>query len=134
MVASLLAAPFVYLGLKSGSALSATVMLTVGWTLYFVYLVTAHTTLIDQFDSRLRGRAVGVFLLLATAGAAGGSMLTGLLSDSFAAAAAAGGAGAEIARSVGLQQALALVVPGGLLLGAAGYAAAVVTLRRQRGR
>ncbi len=132
MVASLLAAPLVYLGLKASTASTATAMLAVGWTLYFVYLVTAHTTLIDQFDSRLRGRAVGAFVFLATVGAASGSVLAGLLSDRFAAAAAVGGASAEIARSVGLQQSLALVVPGALLLGAVGYAAAVMTLRRQR--
>jgi predicted MFS family arabinose efflux permease len=136
MGACLLAAPLVYLGLNAEGVVGATVILAVGWTLYFVYLVTAHTTLIDRFDSRLRGRAVGAFLFLATIGAAGGSALTGLLSDRFAAAAAAagalGGAGGMIARSAGLQQALSLVVPGGLLLGALGYAAAVMTLRKRR--
>jgi predicted MFS family arabinose efflux permease len=133
MVTSLSAAPLVYLGLNAGDALIATVLLGLGWTLYFVYLVTAHTTLIDRFDSRLRGRAIGAFVFLATIGAAGGSALTGLLSDRFAAAAAATGAGEAIARSAGLQQALSLVVPGGLLLGALGYAVAVMALRRRRG-
>lgn len=122
MIASALAAPLVYLGLTASTPRIATAMLAVGWTLYFVYLVTAHTTLIDQFDSRLRGRAVGAFIFLATVGAAIGSTLAGLLSDRFAAAATAGGASAEVARAVGLQQALTLVVPGALLLGAIGYA------------
>lgn len=131
MLSSLLAAPLVYLGLKASAALISTVFLAAGWTLYFVYLVTAHTTLIDHFDSRLRGRAVGTFIFLATIGAAAGSVLAGLLSDRFAAAAAVGGASAEIARSIGLQQALAIVVPGALLVGAVGYAAAVLALLRQ---
>lgn len=131
-VASLLAAPLVYVGLNTVGVKAATVTLAVGWTLYFVYLVTAHTTLIDHFDSRLRGRAVGVFVFLATVGAAAGSVLAGSLSDHFAQAAAVGGAGAAVARSVGLQQALSLVVPGGLLLGALGYLAATMSLRKQR--
>jgi len=118
LVACLSATPLVYLGLTSSEPQVATALLAVGWTLQFVYLVTAHTTLIDRFDSRLRGRAIGVFVFLSTVGAAGGSTLTGLLSDRFAAAAAMGGASADIARSVGLQQSLALVVPGALLLAA----------------
>lgn len=133
LIASALAVPLVYLGLTASTPRIATAMLAAGWTLYFVYLVTAHTTLIDRFDSRLRGRAVGAFVFLATVGAAVGSLLTGLLSDRFAATATVAGASVEAARAVGLQQALSLVVPAALLLGAIGYAAATATLRKQRG-
>jgi MFS transporter, Spinster family, sphingosine-1-phosphate transporter len=133
LVACLSATPLVYMGLTASEPQVATALLGVGWTLQFVYLVTAHTTLIDRFDSRLRGRAIGAFVFLSTVGAAGGSTLTGLLSDRYAAVAAVGGATAEIARSVGLQQSMALVVPGALLLAAIGYAAAAVTLRKTRG-
>ena len=131
--ACLVAAPLVYLGLSAEGAVGATALLACGWTLYFVYLVTAHTTLIDRFDSRLRGRAIGGFVFLATIGAAGGSALSGLLSDHYAALAGAAGAAGTVARSAGLQQALSLVVPGGLLLGAVGYAAAVLALRERHG-
>jgi len=132
MIASLSGAPLVFLGLNVNDTLFASLTLAFGWTFYFVYLVTAHTTLVDQFDSRLRGRAVGAFVLVATVGAAGGSALTGLLSDHFALVAASEGASEAIARAAGLQQALMLVVPGGLLLGAIGYAAATIILCKQR--
>lgn len=133
LIACVVAAPAVYFGLNADSAFRATAILAPAWSLYFVYLVTAHTTLVDRFDSRLRGRAVGVFVFLATVGAAAGSAVAGLLSDRFALTAAAAGAGEAVARAAGLQQSLALVVPGGLLLGALGYAGAVMALRSRRG-
>lgn len=133
LITCLLAAPLMYVGLTARETQVATALLAIGWTMYYVYMVTAHTTLIDHFDSRLRGRAVGAFMFLATFGAAAGSTLTGLLSDRFAAGAVLDGASEEVARSLGLQQAMALVVPWALLVAAAGYAAATMTLRKKRG-
>ena len=128
--ACLLATPLLATGLWTGDSRLATALMAAGWTLYFLFFVTAHTTLLDRFDSDLRGRAMGLFTMLASVvGGSAGSVLAGMLSDHFAAAALAHGAVETLARAQGLRTALLMLVPGGLLVGAVGYGIAAANLR-----
>lgn len=133
MFACFLATPLLAFGLNAGDLTVAVGFLTAGWTLYYVFFVTAHTTLLDQFDSQLRGRVVGVFLFFSSVvGGGGGSVLAGVVSDMFAHAAIEAGMDQAVARAEGLQQALTLLVTGGFLVGGLGFLVATILLYRKQ--
>ena len=104
-----------------------------GWTFYFVYFVTALSAIVDQFDSRWRGRAIGLFVFCGSAiGGSLGAVLAGMLSDMFGKSAIAAGAEVAAGQAIGLQQSLSILAPGGLALGAIGYALAALSLRGRK--
>lgn len=116
-VAMLLAAPLVWAGLSqpAGAVATATVLLCLGWLLYFVYFVTVYPAIQDVIEPRLRATAMAVYFFFQyVLGGGLGTLVTGALSDHYARAAmAAAGAAQPSAAHVaaGLQQSLSLAVP-----------------------
>ncbi|MES2261237.1 MAG: MFS transporter [Pseudomonadota bacterium] len=121
-VCFLLAAPLLWLGLTQaqGAGARLTALLAAGWLLYFSFFVSAYPALQDVVDPRLRATATALYVFFAyVLGGGAGALATGMLSDYYAASAqlAAGGSAiTETLRGVGLQRALAALVPGAMLL------------------
>ncbi|MCU0684571.1 MAG: MFS transporter [Polyangiaceae bacterium] len=118
----LLAAPLLWLGLgrPSGDVVGATVFLSFGWLLYFMYFVTVYASVQDVVGPRLRATAMSVYFFFQyVLGAGFGTLVTGALSDYYAKRAMRE-AGAEhlteAMRASGLQASLVLVVPLTVLL------------------
>ena len=121
-VALLAAAPLLWLGLVQppGATQALTVLLSLGWLLYFVYFVTVYPALQDVIAPQLRATAMAVYFFFQyVLGGALGMLVTGLLSDHYAQAAMrAAGAAAPSALHIatGLQASLALAVPLAILV------------------
>jgi predicted MFS family arabinose efflux permease len=113
----LVAAPLLYFGLAQpvGAVDAATVLLSLGWLLYFSYYCSVYSALQDVVEPRLRATAMAVYFFFQyVLGAGFGTVVTGALSDMYASQAmiAAGtGQMTDAFRAVGLQSAMALVVP-----------------------
>lgn len=115
--ALLLAAPLLWLGLHQppGAVTALTVLLSLGWLLYFVYFVTVYPALQDVIEPRLRATAMAVYFFFQyVLGGAVGTLVTGALSDHYARAAMQAAGASSLAPAhiaSGLQASLALAVP-----------------------
>jgi predicted MFS family arabinose efflux permease len=118
----LIAAPLLWLGLNRppGEIVQVTVLLALGWTLWFMYFVSVYPTVQDVVEPRLRATAMALFFFFQyVLGAGFGTLVTGLLSDRFAADAMHAAGATELTeamRAVGLQASLSAVVPLAVLL------------------
>ncbi|OYU43880.1 MAG: MFS transporter, partial [Burkholderiales bacterium PBB4] len=118
----LIAAPLLWLGLNRppGEIIQVTVLLALGWTLWFMYFVTVYPTVQDVVEPRLRATAMALFFFFQyVLGAGFGTLITGLLSDRFAADAMRAAGATELTeamRAVGLHASLSAVVPLAVLL------------------
>lgn len=116
-LALLLATPLLALGLvqPAGAVTLLTVLLSLGWLLYFLYFVTVYPAIQDVVPPPLRATAMAVYFFFQyLLGGALGALVVGALSDHYAAQAAAAEGLRELAashRALGLQQALALAIP-----------------------
>jgi len=115
-VASLIAAPAAFIGVRQGwgSLYIAVIFLTAAYGLLNMYYGLVYASIQDIVAPAVRGTAMAIyFLAMYTLGASFGPYFTGKLSDNLAhrAAAAAGSAKVtEAFRAIGLQQAM-LVIP-----------------------
>jgi predicted MFS family arabinose efflux permease len=113
----LVATPLLYFGLAqpAGAADAATILLSLGWLLYFSYYCSVYSALQDVVEPRLRATAMAVYFFFQyVLGAGFGTVVTGALSDMYAKQAmTAAGTGQMTGafRAIGLQSAMALVVP-----------------------
>jgi predicted MFS family arabinose efflux permease len=113
----LCAAPLLWFGLARppGEIIQVTVLLSLGWMLWFMYFVTVYPTVQDVVEPRLRATAMALFFFFQyVLGAGFGTLITGMLSDGFAAQAMRAAGAAELTdamRALGLQASLNLVVP-----------------------
>ncbi len=110
------------------------IIFSAGWLPQYLYFTAAYPAVADVVEPRLRGTAMAVFLAASyLLGGALGPPIAGALSDRFA---ASQNLSAEAAAAYGLHLSLAIVIPAGLLIGAAGLfgAARCVTRDRERMR
>jgi predicted MFS family arabinose efflux permease len=113
----LVATPLLYFGLAqpAGAADAATILLSLGWLLYFSYYCSVYSALQDVVEPRLRATAMAVYFFFQyVLGAGFGTIVTGALSDMYAKQAMTAAGTREITeafRAVGLQSAMTLVVP-----------------------
>ena len=113
----LVAAPLLYFGLAQpvGAVDAATVLLSLGWLLYFSYYCSVYSALQDVVEPRLRATAMAVYFFFQyVLGAGFGTVITGALSDMYAKQAMTAAGTSQMTdafRAVGLQSAMALVVP-----------------------
>jgi MFS family permease len=118
----LASAPLLWLGLSrpAGDVTSVTALLSAGWFLYFMYFVTVYASVQDVVEPRLRATAMAVYFFFQyILGAGFGTVVTGALSDMYAKRAMQVAGATEISdvfRAVGLQSALSLAVPAGILV------------------
>src|SRR5882757_10221325 len=80
----LVATPLLYFGLAqpAGAADAATILLSLGWLLYFSYYCSVYSALQDVVDPRLRATAMAVYFFFQyVLGAGFGTIVTGALSD-----------------------------------------------------
>jgi hypothetical protein len=83
----LVATPLLYFGLAqpAGAADAATVLLSLGWLLYFSYYCSVYSALQDVVEPRLRATAMAVYFFFQyVLGAGFGTVVTGALSDMYA--------------------------------------------------
>jgi len=81
---------FLALVLPRGQMVFFTVMMGLGWLLYYVYYVTVYPAIQDVVEPHLRGTAMALyFFAMYVLGGAFGSKIVGMLSDNFALRAAA---------------------------------------------
>src|SRR3984893_1327588 len=113
----LVAAPLLYFGLAqpAGAADAATILLSLGWLLYFSYYCSVYSALQDVVEPRLRATAMAVYFFFQyVLGAGFGTVVTGALSDMYARQAMTSAGTSQMTeafRAVGLQSAMTLVVP-----------------------
>jgi MFS family permease len=113
----LVATPLLYFGLAqpAGAADAATILLSLGWLLYFSYYCSVYSALQDVVEPRLRATAMAVYFFFQyVLGAGFGTVVTGELSDMYAKQAMTAAGTSEMTdafRAIGLQSAMALVVP-----------------------
>lgn len=113
----LIAAPLLYFGLAQpvGAVDAATILLALGWLLYFSYYCSVYSALQDVVEPRLRATAMAVYFFFQyVLGAGFGTIVTGALSDMYAKQAMIAAGTSEMTdafRAVGLQSAMTLVVP-----------------------
>ena len=131
--AALAASPlaFVAVGLPAGSVMAAVLLIMAAYGLLQTYYGLVYAAVQDVVAPGLRGTAMGAyFTAMYLCGASFGPLLTGRLSDTFARAAAGAGPVTEVARAVGLRDAMflipALSAVLALILWAGGRAAAAV--------
>jgi predicted MFS family arabinose efflux permease len=121
-VCLLLAAPLLFMGLTTaaGDVVGTTVLLSLGWLLYFMYFVTVYASVQDVVEPRLRATAMAVYFFFQyVLGAGFGTVVTGALSDFYGKQAmnAAGAAQMTDAfRAIGLQSSMSIVVPAAILI------------------
>jgi predicted MFS family arabinose efflux permease len=114
--------PLVFLGLGQppGAVAATTILLSLGWLLYFTYFVTVYSSLQDVVAPQLRATAMAVYFFFQyILGAGFGTIVTGALSDMFARNAMAAAAAPEMTaelRAAGLHSAMLSVVPLAMLL------------------
>ncbi len=119
-VCLLLAAPLLFMGLTTaaGDVLGTTLLLSLGWLLYFMYFVTVYASVQDVVEPRLRAMAL-YFFFQYVLGAGFGTVVTGALSD-FYGKQAMNAAGAtqmtDAFRALGLQSSMSLVIPAAILI------------------
>lgn len=119
---SLVSAPLMWIGLTrpAGEVASATIVLCLGWVLYFMYFVTVYSSVQDVIEPRLRATAMSLYFFFQyVLGAGFGTVVTGALSDRYAREAmkAAGAAQmSEVFRAAGLEASMSLVVPLAVLI------------------
>jgi MFS family permease len=81
---------FLALVLPKGQMVSFTVIMGLGWLLFYVYYVTVYPAIQDVIEPHLRGTAMALyFFAMYVLGGAFGSKIVGMLSDKFALRAAA---------------------------------------------
>src|SRR2546430_1747902 len=83
----LVATPLLYFGLAqpAGAADAATILLSLGWLLYFSYYCSVYSALQDVVEPRLRATAMAVYFFFQyVLGAGFGTVVTGALSDMYA--------------------------------------------------
>jgi predicted MFS family arabinose efflux permease len=113
----LVATPLLYFGLAQpvGAADAATILLSLGWLLYFSYYCSVYSALQDVVEPRLRATAMAVYFFFQyVLGAGFGTVVTGALSDMYARQAMTAAGTSEMTdafRAIGLQSAMTLVVP-----------------------
>jgi MFS family permease len=113
----LVATPLLYFGIAqpAGAADAATILLSLGWLLYFSYYCSVYSALQDVVEPRLRATAMAVYFFFQyVLGAGFGTVVTGALSDMYARQAMTAAGTSEMTdafRAIGLQSAMALVVP-----------------------
>ncbi len=116
-ISMLAAAPLLYFGLDQpiGQVGAVTILLSLGWLLYFSYYASVYSALQDVVEPRLRATAMAVYFFFQyVLGAGFGTIVTGALSDMYAKqamVAANADQMTEAFRAVGLQSAMTLVVP-----------------------
>ena len=121
-LALLAAAPLLWIGLAQPkeAVTTLTVLLCLGWLLYFLYFVTVYPAIQDVIEPRLRATAMAVYFFFQyVLGGAVGSLVVGAMSDHYAKAAMTAAGATELApafRAVGLQQSLTLAVPLAILI------------------
>ena len=111
------ATPLLYFGLAqpAGAVDAATILLSLGWLLYFSYYCSVYSALQDVVEPRLRATAMAVYFFFQyVLGAGFGTIVTGALSDMYAKQAMTSAGTTQMTdafRAVGLQSAMTLVVP-----------------------
>jgi len=135
-LAMLLSAPLLWLGLTrpAGDITGVTLFVGLGWMLYFQYYVSVYASIQDVVRPQLRATAMSVYFFFQyILGAAFGTLITGYFSDQHAASLLAAAGGTEMTdafRALGLQWALANLVP--LMMALTGIALAVAAWRSLR--
>jgi MFS family permease len=122
---------FVAVGLPAGSVAAAVLLIMAAYGLLQTYYGLVYAAVQDVVAPGLRGTAMGAyFMAMYLCGASFGPLVTGRLSDYFARAAAGTGPVTEVARAVGLREAMflipALSAVLAVILWAGGRAAAAV--------
>ena len=113
----LVAAPLLFMGLTrpAGELFNTTVLLSLGWLLYFMYFVTVYASVQDVVEPRLRATAMAVYFFFQyVLGAGFGTVVTGALSDFYgkqAMTAAGASQMTDAFRAVGLQSSMSVVIP-----------------------
>jgi MFS family permease len=113
----LVAAPLLFMGLTrpAGDVFNTTVLLSLGWLLYFMYFVTVYASVQDVVEPRLRATAMAVYFFFQyVLGAGFGTVVTGALSDFYGKQAMAAAGATEMTgafRAIGLQSSMSLVIP-----------------------
>lgn len=121
-VSLLVAAPLIWFGLQQpvGALVPLTVLLGLGWALFFMYYVTVYSSLQDVVEPRLRATAMAVyFFFMYVLGGGLGSFVTGALSDFQAHQAMTLAGATEMTtefRALGLRASLSLAVPTAILI------------------
>jgi MFS family permease len=124
---------FLALSLPKEQMIFFTVLMGLGWLLFYIYYVTVYPAIQDVVEPNLRGTAMALyFFAMYVLGGAFGSKIVGMLSDHFAlrAAAEAGMIFADVKlipeefRAIGLHQAFYLAPIISLLLAAVLFAGA----------
>src|SRR6266404_2637459 len=116
-ISMLAAAPLLYFGLDQpiGQVGAVTILLSLGWLVYFSYYASVYSALQDVVEPRLRATAMAVYFFFQyVLGAGFGTIVTGALSDMYAKQAMIAAGASEMTdafRAVGLQSAMTLVVP-----------------------
>src|SRR5260370_41780396 len=83
----LVAPPLLYFGLAqpAGAADAATILLSLGWLLYFSYYCSVYSALQDVVEPRLRATPMAVYFFFQyVLGAGFGTVVTAALSDLYA--------------------------------------------------
>jgi MFS family permease len=104
--AALIAAPIALVALRAGAA-AVVPLLMIAYGLWQMYYGLVYAAIQDVVPASLRATAMAAYYLtMYLCGAAFGPLVTGKLSDYFARQALAAGAAAEMARGIGLHQAM----------------------------
>src|SRR6202043_2076759 len=97
-----------------------TILLSLGWLLYFSYYCSVYSALQDVVEPRLRATAMAIYFFFQyVLGAAFGTTVTGALSDYYARNAMHAAGASEMTatfRASGLQGSVSLLVPVCLIL------------------
>ena len=119
--ASALAAPLAWwaIATPAGNVAAALLLLVVAYGLWQTYYGLVYAAIQDIVPAGLRATAMAAYYLaMYLCGASFGPLITGRLSDRFAQQAAAAGATAEVARAIGLHQAMYIIPALSVLLAA----------------
>ncbi len=111
-MASALAAPLIFgaMRLPAGRALPVAVLAMLGYGLLQTYYGLVYAALHDVVAPALRATAMSVYLMVSyLCGASFGPVLTGRLSDRFARAAQSAGLAPEVAKAIGLHDAMYVI-------------------------
>ena len=101
---------FAAISLPAGSVLAAVLLLMLAYGLWQTYYGLVYAAIQDIVPAQLRGTAIATYsLAMYLCGASFGPLVTGRLSDHLARAAANSGVTPEIARAIGLHQAMYLI-------------------------
>jgi len=121
-VCLLVSAPLLWFGLSRppGDVVGVTVLLALGWLLYFMYFVTVYPSVQDVVEPRLRATAMAVYFFFQyILGAGFGTVITGALSDWYAKQAMQAAGAPQVTdafRAIGLHSSMSLLVPLAILV------------------